>query len=196
MENNVKKQQSAFPGEEMDEREQVWYFGDYAAKICFSFVERFVRHAQIPENLKPAYDKAIFALRYVLEDEDEHLEVDTCVRVLTGLHSFAVCLPFMNADYVPVDDERYAQANCEIARRILPALRRFAGCTQHPPYYFCRIYPEWKDQCDQWDKTLGQMIEAFEYLANPERKHGKEKIRKMEIGLHLFAEYLQEMYNT
>ena len=23
----------------------------------------------------------------------------------------------------------------------------------------------------------------------------KEKIRKMEIGLHLFAEYLREMYN-
>lgn len=196
MENNVKKQQSAFPGEEMDEREQVWYFGDYAAKICLSFVEGFVRHAQIPENLKPVYDKAIFALRYVLEDEDEHPDVDTCVRVLTGLHSFAICLPFMNADYVLVDDERYAQANCEIARRILPALQRFAGCTQHPPYYFCRIYPEWKDQCDQWDKTLGQMIEAFEYLANPERRHDKEKIRKMEIGLHLFAEYLQEMYNT
>lgn len=196
MENNVKKQQSAFPGEEMDERGQVWYFAEYAAGICLHYLERFMQYAEIPDQSRLTYDEAAFALHYVLENEDEHPDVDTCVRVLTGLHSFAICLPFMNADYTPVDDERYAQANCEIARRIFPALQRFAGCTQHPPYYFCRIYPEWKDQCEQWDKTLGQMIEAFEYLVHPERSHDKEKIRKMEIGLHLFAEYLQEMYNT
>lgn len=195
MENDMKKQQSAFPGEEMDEREQVWYFGDYAAGICLHYLEGFMRHAEIPERLRSTYDDAVFALRHVLEDEEEHPEVDTCVRVLTGLHSFAVCLPFMNVDYISVGDEQYTQANRKIAGRILPALQRFAGCTQHPPYYFCRIYPEWKDQCNQWDKTLKQMIEAFEYLANPKQRYNKEKIRKMEIGLHLFAEYLREMYN-
>ena len=180
----------------MDEREQVWYFADYAAGIYLHYLEGFMRYAEIPEQLRSTYDDAAFALRYVLEDKNEHPDVDTCARVLTGLHSFAVCLLFMNADYTPVDDEQYAQANCEIARRILPALKNFATCSQFPPDYFCRIYPEWKDQCDQWDQTLEQMIGAFEYLANPEREHNKEEIRKIEIGLHLFAEYLQEMYNT
>ncbi len=195
MGNDVNKRQPAFPGEEMDEREQVWYFGDYAAGICLHYLKGFMQHAEIPEQLRPTYDEAAFALRHVLEEEDEHLDVDTCVRVLMGLHHFAVCLPFMNANYIPVNNELYVQANRETAGRILPALRRFAGCTQHPPYYFCRIYPEWKDQRDQWNKTLKQMIEAFEYLANPKQRYNKEKIRKMEIGLHLFAEYLREMYN-
>lgn len=195
MENEVKKQQSTFPDEEMDEREQVWYFAEYAAGICLHCLEGFMQHAEIMEQLRPTYDKAAYALHYVLENEDEHPDVDTCVRVLTGLHCFAICLPFMNADYIPVNNERYAQANCEIACKILPALKRFAGWTQHPPYYFCRIYPEWKDQCEQWDKTLRQMIEAFEHLANPKQGHDREEIRKTEIGLHLFSEYLQEMYN-
>ena len=195
MKDEQKQGMISFPEEEMDEREQVWYFAEYAAGVCLHYLEGFAQHAEMPEQLRAMRDEAVFALRYVLENEDEYPEVDTSVRVLRGLHSFAVCLPFMNADYIPVDDERYAQANCEIARRILPALKRFAGCTQHPPSYFCRIYPEWKDQCDQWGKTLLQMIGSFECLANPERKCDKEEIRKMGIGLHLFAEYLQEMYN-
>ena len=83
MGNDVNKQQPAFPGEEMDEREQVWYFADYAAGICLHYLEGFMQHAEIPEQLRPTYDEAAFALRHVLEEEDEHPDVDTC-RVFAG----------------------------------------------------------------------------------------------------------------
>ncbi len=33
MENDVKGQQSALPDEEMDEREQVWYFAEYLREM-------------------------------------------------------------------------------------------------------------------------------------------------------------------
>lgn len=33
MENDVNKRQPAFPGEEMDEREQVWYFAEYLREM-------------------------------------------------------------------------------------------------------------------------------------------------------------------
>ena len=197
MENNVEKQQS-FPGEEMDERERVWYFGDYAAKVCLVLVEGFVRHAQIPEQLKPSYDKAIHALRYILENDNEYPDIDTYVQIRLELHYLPDCLSVLNVEYIAVDnnDEIYAQANRQIARRILPALRDFAACTQFPPDYFCRIYPELRDQCRQWDATLQEMIFAFEYLENPAKYHNEQSIKRMQIGLHLFAEYLQEMYNT
>lgn len=33
MGNDVNKRQPAFPGEEMDEREQVWYFAEYLREM-------------------------------------------------------------------------------------------------------------------------------------------------------------------
>ena len=88
-----------------------------------------------------------------------------------------------------------SQANVKVACRILPALKDFAGCTQHPPRYFARVYPDWGEQCLQWDETLRQMIEAFSYLRDFNQKYDREGLGKAQVGLHLFAEYLQEMYN-
>lgn len=198
MKEEMKKQTVTFPGEELDERERVWYFGDYAAGVCLSLVEGFMQHAQIPEKLKPVYGKAIYALRYILRNDNEYPDADTYVEVLMGLHCLAECLPALNAEYITVDshDEIYAQANRLIARRILPALRNFAVCTQFPPNYFCRIYMDIRDQCLHWDAALKEMIFAFEYLENPARYHNEQSIKRMQTGLHLFAEYLQEMYNV
>ena len=176
MKNERQKQSAAFPGEELDERERVWHFGDYAAGACLSLVEGFMQHAQIPEKLKPVYGKAIYALRQMLKDdkEKEQVDLEECVRTLIGLHHFADCLPFMNKEYVEVDDD----------------------ASQFPPDYFCRIYMDMKEQCNHWDAALQEMIFAFEYLANPPKVHEKNDIKRMQTGLHLFAEYLQEMYNV
>lgn len=198
MEEEMKKQTVTFLGEELDERERVWYFGDYAAGVCLPLTEGFVRHAQIPEKLKPAYDKAVYALRQMLKDDKgkEQADLEECVRTLIGLHHFADCLPFMNKEYVEVDDDAYAQTSQQIAQRILPVLKDFACRTQFPPDYFCRIYMDMKDQCNHWDEALQEMIFAFEYLAYPHKVHEKSDIKRMQTGLHLFAEYLQEMYNV
>ena len=198
MKEEMKKQTVTFPGEELDERERVWYFGDYAAGVCLPLTEGFVRHAQIPEKLKPAYDKAVYALRRMLKDDKgkEQVDLEECVRRLIGLHHFADCLPFMNKEYVEVDDDAYTQTSQQIAQRILPVLKDFACRTQFPPDYFCRIYMDMKEQCNHWDAALQEMIFAFEYLANPPKVHEKNDIKRMQTGLHLFAEYLQEMYNV
>lgn len=159
---------------------------------------RFRADAQIPEKLKPVYDKAIYALRQMLKDdkEKEQVDLEECVRTLIGLHHFADCLPFMNKEYVEVDDDAYTQTSQQIAQRILPILKDFACRTQFPPDYFCRIYMDMKEQCNHWDAALQEMIFAFEYLANPPKVHEKNDIKRMQTGLHLFAEYLQEMYNV
>lgn len=197
MKNERQKQSAAFPGEELDERERVWHFGDYAAGACLSLLETFMQHAQIPQKLKPDYEKAASALRQMAQDDEREKQTDleTCVQMLIGLHHFADCLPFMNKDYVEVDDEACAQANRLITQRILPALKDFACRTQFPPDYFCRIYTDIEDQCKHWDTALQEMIFAFEYLANPPKVHKKNDIKRMQTGLHLFAEYLPEMYN-
>ena len=186
-----------FSGSDWDERKCVWYFADYAAGVCLSLLEGVMRHAQIPNQLKPTYEEAVFALHYILDNQQEEKEAnqETCARVLFGLHHFALCLPFLKAEYIAVDDEDYAQTNLLIAKRILPVLKNFAERTQCPPSYFNRIYTDFKDQCAHWDAALQEMIFAFEYLAEPAKYHGEKAIRRMQIGLHLFAEYLQEMYN-
>lgn len=193
----MERQQHTFPGSDWDERERVWRFADYAAGACVSLLEGFMRHAQIPDQLRPTYDEAAFALHYILDNrqEGELADLETCARVLFGLHHFAICLPFLNAEYIAVDNEDYAQTNRLIAKRILPVLKDFAKCTQHPPGYFCRIYPDIKDQCAHWDAALQEMIFAFEYLTDPTKHHHESAIKRMQTGLHLFAEYLQEMYN-
>lgn len=193
----MEEKQYTFPGEEMDKRERVWRFADYAAGASVSLLEGFMRHAQIPDQLKPTYEEAAFALHYILDNrqEGEHADSDTSARVLFGLHHFAICLPYLNAEYTTVDDEDYAQTNRLIAKRILPVLKDFAACTQFPPNYFCRIYPDIKDQCAHWDAALQEMIFAFEYLTEPAKYHNERDIKRMQTGLHLFAEYLQEMYN-
>lgn len=193
----MEREQHTFPGSDWDKRERVWRFADYAAGACVTLLEGFMRHAQIPDHLQSTYDEAAFALHYILDNqqEGEHADLETCTRVLFGLHHFAVCLPFLNAEYIAVDDEDYAQTNRLIAKRILPELRAFADHTQFPPNYFCRIYMDIKDQCAQWDAALQEMIFAFEYLVEPARYHNERAIKRMQIGLHLFAEYLQEMYN-
>ena len=150
-----------FPCSDLDRRERVWYFADYAAGACLPLLEGFMRHA----------------------------------RVLYGLHHFAVCLPFLNAEYMFVDDEDYAQTNRQMARRILPALRAFADHTQFPPAYFSRIYMDLEDECAHWDAALNEMIFAFECLEDPARHHNEPSLKRMRTGLHLFAEYWQEMYN-
>lgn len=195
MKNETEKQQWLFPEEELDDRERVWYFGDYAAGLCLYYLEGFIAHAQIPGQLRPTFERVASALHLMLESEEEQQTLDTYFQVLFGLHNWAVCFPAMNVAFMEVDDEAFAQANIEVARQILPVLKEFAGCTQHPPVYFCRIYLELKDQCDQWDKTLLQMIGAFEYLLDSRQKYDREMFGKAQIGLHLFAEYLQEMYN-
>lgn len=193
----MENMQHIFPCSELDERERVWRFADYAAGACVSLLESFMRHAQIPEQLKLTYEEAAFALHYILDNpqEEENTDLETCERVLFGLHHFAICLPYLNAEYMTVDDEDYAQTNLLIAKRILPVLKDFAARTQHPPGYFCRIYPEVEDQCAHWDAALQEMIFAFEYLTEPAKYHNEQSIKRMQIGLHLFAEYLQEMYN-
>lgn len=196
MKNETEKHTLSFSCEEMDARERIWYFNDYAAELCLTVLEGFICHTKIPTMLRGTYEEARFALRFLLENEEEQVDMQTCVRVQMGLHSFAICLPFMSADYLQVDDDAYAQASSEIACRLLPVLKDFAGCSQFPPAYFCRIYMDEREQCREWDEALWKMIEAFEYLACPEQGHDKEKIRKMEIGLHLFAEYLPEMCNS
>lgn len=136
-------------------------------------------------------------MHYILDNQQEEKEAnqETCARVLFGLHHFALCLPFLKAEYIAVDDEDYAQTNLLIAKRILPVLKNFAERTQCPPSYFNRIYTDFKDQCAHWDAALQEMIFAFEYLAEPAKYHSEKAIRRMQIGLHLFAEYLQKMYN-
>lgn len=198
MKNERQKQSAAFPGEELDERERVWHFGDYAAGACLSLLETFMQHAQIPQKLKPDYEKAASALRQMAQDDEREKQTDleTCVQMLIGLHHFADCLPFMNKEYVEVDDDAYTQTSQQIAQRILPILKDFACRTQFPPDYFCRIYMDMKEQCNHWDAALQEMIFAFEYLANPPKVHEKNDIKRMQTGLHLFAEYLQEMYNV
>lgn len=193
----MRNMQHTFPGEELDKRERVWRFADYAAGACVSLLEGFMRHAQIPDQLKPTYEEAAFALHYILDNqqEEENVNLETCARVLFGLHHFAICLPFLNAEYIAVDDEDYAQTNLLIAKRILPVLKDFAAHTQCPPSYFNRIYTDIKDQCAHWDATLQEMIFAFEYLTEPAKYHNERDIKRMQTGLHLFAEYLQEMYN-
>lgn len=128
----MERKQHTFPGEELDERERVWRFADYAAGACVSLLEGFMRHAQIPDQLKPTYEEAAFALHYILDNqqEEENINLETCARVLFGLHHFALCLPFLNAEYIAVDDEDYAQTNRLIAKRILPVLKDFAA--HHP----------------------------------------------------------------
>lgn len=187
-------------GMEWNERNRICFFAEYAAEVCVSCLEEFMRHAQIPEEYRHAYDEAVFALRFVLEcdyDEDENgdgsdLSIETVARVLYGLHEFATVLPFLNADYMQVDDENYAQTSQLLAKRILPVLKDFADRTQSLPLYFCRIYTHKKEQCDRWDAVLQEMIFAFTCLAEPENLH-RQDIKRMQVGLHLFAEYLQEM---
>lgn len=195
MKSETEKQTFSFPEEELDDRERVWYFGDYAAGLCLYYLEGFMAHAQIPGQLRPTFEKAASALRLMLESEEEEWSLDTYFQVLLGLHDWAVCLPAMNAAFMEVDDEAFAQANVKVACRILPALKDFAGCAQHPPRYFARVYPDWGEQCLQWDETLRQMIEAFSYLRDFNQKYDREGLGKAQVGLHLFAEYLQEMYN-
>ena len=64
-----------------------------------------------------------------------------------------------------------------------------------PTRLLLRIYTDIEDQCKHWDTALQEMIFAFEYLANPPKVHKKNDIKRMQTGLHLFAEYLPEMYN-
>ena len=194
MKNETEKQQWLFPEEELDERERVWYFGDYAAGLCLYYLEEFMAHAQIPGQLRPAFERAASALHLFLENEEEQT-LDAYFQVLLGLHDWAVCLPAMNAAFMEVDDEAFAQTNIKIACRILPTLKDFAGCTQHIPRYFARVYPDLGDQCRQWDETLRQMIGAFSYLRDFNRSYDRQGLGRAQVGLHLFAEYLQEMYN-
>ena len=58
----MENMQHIFPCSELDERERVWRFADYAAGACVSLLESFMRHAKIPEQLKPTYEEAAFAL--------------------------------------------------------------------------------------------------------------------------------------
>lgn len=53
----MENMQHIFPCSELDERERVWRFADYAAGACVSLLESFMRHAQIPEQLKPTYER-------------------------------------------------------------------------------------------------------------------------------------------
>ena len=187
-----------FPCSDLDRRERVWYFADYAAGACLPLLEGFMRHARIPDGLRAACEEAVFAHRHILdrnEQDDRPTDAETASRVLYGLHHFAVCLPFLNAEYMFVDDEAYAQTNRQMARRILPALRAFADHTQFPPAYFSRIYMDLEDECAHWDAALNEMIFAFECLEDPARHHNEPSLKRMRTGLHLFAEYWQEMYN-
>lgn len=186
-----------YPEAEWDEKEQVRYFGDYAAECCLSLLEELMVYAEMPENLKHLCNKAVLALHYILKGNDlpDYPDMKTCIRVNTGLHSLATCLPFLNEEYIKIKGDKLAQASSLIAKRILPALKDFSKHTQFPPDYFSRIYPEIKDACEQWDAVLKEMIYAFTYLATPPEKSCKEDIRRMQIGLHFFAEYLPEMYN-
>lgn len=92
MQNETEKQQWLFPEEELDERERVWYFGDYAAGLCLYYLEGFMAHAQIPGQLRPIFERAASALHQMLESEELQTR-DTYFRVLLGLHDWAVCLP-------------------------------------------------------------------------------------------------------
>lgn len=135
---------------------------------------------------------------YLLKEDNEKdsPDLNTCFRINTGLHGLATYLPFLNEEYIKIKEDRLVQTSSLIAKRILPALQDFANCTQFPPNYFGQIYPNLEDECKQWDAVLQEMIYAFTYLAAPPDKSNKEAIRRMQIGLHLFAEYLPEMYNT
>lgn len=50
MKEEMKKQTVTFPGEELDERERVWYFGNYAAEVCLPLTEGFVRTHRFPKS--------------------------------------------------------------------------------------------------------------------------------------------------
>lgn len=187
-----------FPEAEWDKRKRVWYFADYAAGACLSLLEELMLYAEMPEDLKRSCKEAASALHYILDEnaETDHPDIETCIRLNTGLHSLATCLPFLNEEYIQIKEDKLARTSSLIAERILPVLQDFADCTQFPPNYFRRIYPDLKDECEQWDAVLQEMIYAFTYLAAPPDKPNKEAIRRMQIGLHFFAEYLPEMYNT
>lgn len=95
-----------------------------------------------------------------------------------------------------------------IARRIMPVIRIFSLCSQFPADYFSHMYGfptsvnpiELNRDCHERQRALSAMTDSWEWLAN--RKdvqllNGKwESIpKRVNYGLHLFAEYLPEMQN-